>query len=362
MQSTGKSDIHYHWFDWIRFISAFMVVAIHARGGLWVAWIDLESTDKSIPIAIFYALTRAGTEWVLVFFVLSGYLVGGKVADKVMRDQFDVRSYARDRLTRIMVPLLPTLIWSGAVAFYIGRDATVLSFVGNIFGLQGVIVSAYGGNFPLWSLAYEIWFYVLAGAVACLPTTSGMLRITAIFLITITFAIFTRLDPVFLFAWLIGAATFSLGTRPALHYLGILGLLLAVLGYVFSQLTSATDSVDLTSWSAYTPSNSVATLILATGIALILPYVSRKTPPEGVMAKIERVGTTLATSSYTLYLTHYPVLYLWDHFMPYTYPAITLESIAIYVIRILSCMLFAWLLYLPFERQTHRIRQFFANR
>ena len=31
--------------------------------------------------AVFFALTRAGTECVLVFFVLSGFLVGGKVIE-----------------------------------------------------------------------------------------------------------------------------------------------------------------------------------------------------------------------------------------------------------------------------------------
>jgi hypothetical protein len=35
----------------------------------------------------------------------------------------------------------------------------------NIVGLNGVIANRLRINAPLWTLAYEIWFYVIAGAL-----------------------------------------------------------------------------------------------------------------------------------------------------------------------------------------------------
>ena len=70
---------HLYWLDWLRFTAALMVVAIHSRGGTWVEWGRLTEASQTKLVAIFFAITRTGSESVLVFFVLSGFLVGGKV-------------------------------------------------------------------------------------------------------------------------------------------------------------------------------------------------------------------------------------------------------------------------------------------
>ena len=38
---------------------------------------------------------------------------------------------------------------------------SVTAFIGNMFGLQTILVPSFGGNFPLWSLANETWYYIL---------------------------------------------------------------------------------------------------------------------------------------------------------------------------------------------------------
>ena len=101
---------HFWWLDWVRFAAAFMVVATHARGSTWVEWGRLPSANQTNPAAVFFALTRAGTEWVTVFFVLSGFLVGGKVLEQVRDGTFSSRDYAFDRISRIWIPLIPALI------------------------------------------------------------------------------------------------------------------------------------------------------------------------------------------------------------------------------------------------------------
>lgn len=352
---------HLHWLDWLRFIAALMVVAIHARGGLWVEWGRLAEESRMILGAAFFAVTRAGAEWVLVFFVLSGFLVGGKVIERLESGTFNLRNYVIDRFTRIWVPLIPALVWSALVAQLVDKPLSWFDLWGNLAGLQGVFVKSYAGNYPLWSLAYEIWFYFLAGCLAVWILSGGTRRIIAGFAMAFGLAIFTKLDVVFLFAWVLGALTYWLYHHPRNPGLAAVGGLLIVAGYVFSQLRSATISVDTSTWLHYAPSVSVAMLVLSSGIALVLPYLTKLEPKSSLGKRIDAIGGRLAAFSYTLYLTHYPALYLWEYLVPGRHEVIDFASITWYVIRIASCIAVSWLLYLPFEKQTKHIRRFLSQ-
>ncbi len=117
-----------------------------------------------------------GLEAVVLFFVLSGFLVGGKVLERIVNGSFDLKAYTLDRVSRIYIPLIPALIFTAVVNCLIcGRPFSVLSLVGNLFGLQGVWsqIPAFAGNDPLWTLSYECWFYVLGGLVAIICAGGG---------------------------------------------------------------------------------------------------------------------------------------------------------------------------------------------
>jgi len=86
-----------------------MVLLVHARGSAFVEYSALPGPQKNIIVASLFAFTRLGREAVLLFFVLSGFLVGGRLIDRVVRDDFRVVDYALDRLTRILLPLVPAL-------------------------------------------------------------------------------------------------------------------------------------------------------------------------------------------------------------------------------------------------------------
>lgn len=338
-----------------------MVVAIHARGGLWVEWGRLADDAKSLPSAVFFAVTRAGTEWVVVFFVLSGFLVGGKVIERLENRTFSLHNYLTDRATRIWVPLIPALAWSALVAHLVGKQLSWAGFWSNLAGLQGVFAKAFGENYPLWSLAYEIWFYFLAACLAVWIMSVGANRIVVSFAMVVGMAMFTKLEVVFLFAWVLGASTYWLCGHSASPRLAKIGGVLIVFGYVSSQLRSATISIDTSTWLQYAPSASVATLVLSAGIALVLPYLAKLVPKSDLGTHVNAIGGSLAAFSYTLYLTHYPALYLWEHVVPGRHEQIDPASIMWYVTRIASCVALSWLLYLPFEKQTNRVRRFLAQ-
>jgi peptidoglycan/LPS O-acetylase OafA/YrhL len=348
---------HLYWLDWLRFSAALMVVAIHSRGGNWVEWARLTEASQTKLVALFFAMTRAGTEWVLVFFVLSGFLVGGKVIERLSDGSFDLPSYVIDRFTRIWTPLIPALCWSALVAYWVGKPISWFDLGGNLLGLQGALFRNFAANMPLWSLGYEIWFYFLAGCVAVWLMAGTRGRIRAGCALVLGFAVFTKMNEVFLFAWIIGAATYWLCNRPRRPLLAAAGGMLVVTGFLSSQINSATISVNTSTWARYAPSNEVAILLLATGIAFVLPFLTQLKPESKFTESINALGGKLAAFSYTLYLTHYPVLYVWEHYLPGRHETMGAMSVLCYLLRISSCVVFGWFCYLPFERQTARLRK-----
>lgn len=347
---------HLYWIDWVRFLAAFMVAASHARGGLWVDWGTLDPGSKTIPVALLFGLSRTGAEAVIVFFLLSGMLVGGKMIERIGNGSFDLKSYAIDRVSRIWVPLLPALILTGVVAVVVGRPVLLSELMGAIAGLQGVLTKSFGGNYPLWSLAYEIWFYVLSGACAAWLAASSGARGWLGGGLVVGMAIFTKLLPVFLFVWIMGAIFYSqFGRRPALETV-LVGLCLIAAGLATMQLKSESVSIKLTAMHEFLPSAEVGILMFSLGIAISLPLLTVQVPTQRFWVSLNRLGVWFASFSYTLYLTHYPVLYLWEYAMPGKYSAVESASLGWYVARLSSCLLVSWLLYLPFEKQTKRVR------
>lgn len=63
------------WLDLIRGSSALLVCLGHLRNAMLVDYSTL--VHPNIAIKAFYALTSFGHQAVMVFFVLSGYFVGG---------------------------------------------------------------------------------------------------------------------------------------------------------------------------------------------------------------------------------------------------------------------------------------------
>jgi peptidoglycan/LPS O-acetylase OafA/YrhL len=113
-------------------------------------------------------LFRFGPEAVIVFFVLSGFVI--KYTWEKSKDK-SFRYYFTRRFVRLYVPLLFIFLLGYLVkCYHEGRLSSPewATLFGNLFMLQDVIsqkphviVPAYLGNGVLWSLSYEWWFYML---------------------------------------------------------------------------------------------------------------------------------------------------------------------------------------------------------
>ena len=360
------SKKHFYWLDWMRFIAAFMVVVCHSRGFNWVEWGALPNAEQTLLLKLFFAGTRAGLEWVVVFFVLSGFLVGGGVINRCLKGTFNLKSYSIDRVSRIWVPLIPALFLTLGVALYCGLPVSLLDLLGNIIALQGVFFKNFGHNEPLWSLSYEIWFYVIIGAVGVILSPRSKNHFFSLLILMIGFSVFTRLNTNFLCCWLLGAFSYFLVTESKKTGLIVVALLFVVLGSAISQVQADTLSITKYSLMTFLPSRNIAILIESSGIGLLIAAICRLAPMGVLLIKFERIGGALAAFSYTLYLTHYPILNLWEHFIPLRSPSFTASSFLIFLSKIFSCLLAAYIMYLPFEARTPQVREWihkkFPNR
>lgn len=113
-------------------------------------------------------LFRFGSEAVIVFFILSGFVI--KYSWEKSTDK-SFKNYFLKRFLRIYIPLFFIFLLAYCIKSYKQSglaDPDWSTLLGNIFMLQDVIslkpnvISAvYMGNGVLWALSYEWWFYMI---------------------------------------------------------------------------------------------------------------------------------------------------------------------------------------------------------
>jgi peptidoglycan/LPS O-acetylase OafA/YrhL len=167
--------------DLVRAAAAWAVMWGHLRAVFFVDFAHLQRGTRLLDVV--YFATGFGHQAVIVFFVLSGFLISSSVIRKYVAGTWSPLDYGIDRASRLYVVLIPGLLlgllWdvtghllfrsSGLysrplVAFgtIIAQDQINLrTFMGNLLFLQTILCPTFGSNAPLWSLANEFWYYVL---------------------------------------------------------------------------------------------------------------------------------------------------------------------------------------------------------
>ena len=132
-------------------------------------------------VSFFYVFASAGPQAVVIFLVLSGYLIGGSILRMVRVDRWSWKSYLTHRFVRLWLVLLPALAlcacWDAArvamassalhgpsgsyFAELAGAGVTWTNLLGNVFFLQTLRTPTFGSDRVLWSLAAEFWYYLL---------------------------------------------------------------------------------------------------------------------------------------------------------------------------------------------------------
>jgi peptidoglycan/LPS O-acetylase OafA/YrhL len=164
--------------DLVRGLAAWLVLSVHLRNMVLIDYPDAIRRGASHLLAAMYVLTSGGHQAVVMFFVLSGYLVGGSVLRLLRQRRWRWSSYLTHRLVRLWIVLLPglllcwlwdsvglrshSLLYHGIIPYYetgdISKLQTVSAFFGNLFFMQPMLIQTYGSDGSLWSLSYEFWY------------------------------------------------------------------------------------------------------------------------------------------------------------------------------------------------------------
>jgi peptidoglycan/LPS O-acetylase OafA/YrhL len=345
----------------LRWISALVVVISHARGFSFIAKPDLHASPA---IGAFYFFSRFGGEAVMVFFVLSGLLIGGKFIDARYRDPGKFGDYLIDRFSRLTTVLIPAVLFA-VLAFHlapaaiIGPEACDMSpstILGNLAYLQGIFVHPLCNDQPLWSLSNEFWYYLIFPASIFVFVARGAARYVSLIGIAVFLAVVAAYNPwddrsilIYFPVWLSGLLVWRS------ERIGEFPLPVSLVFLVAAAIFARAPVLENIFW--------LKDYLLAIGVVLVARSLARPSADHTIRnRRLERFGHAMADFSFSLYLIHFPIIMLANAMLAKAGIAYPLDphwapSYAIFVGLILVSLMGAYLLYWISERHTARIRQ-----
>ena len=348
----------------LRGLAALQVAAAHLRSEMFPGLRAVADPPLAYQALAFF--TGFAHQAVLVFFLFRGWLVGGSVLGTLGLPQ-GFAWFAIDRISRLWTVLLPTFVLMllfglftqelrpAGIDFSSANDFSATALAGNLFGLQTVALPEFGGNYALWSLANETWYYLmfpllLAGAGARAPW-----RRVASLAALLAIALMLPYPIVLYFlTWLLGAIASRVRIECGLWLrLALLAQLLGV--SVYYRLTGIND--DLT--AAAFNQDLVCSLVL---LAFLASLPERLARPTRLLVGVRRAGEFFAAFSFTLYVLHLPLIGLMRYLARALSGSDQLSPFdplhyALYAAMLGAILLLSWLSYLAFESHTPRVRR-----
>lgn len=269
---------------------------------------------------------------VMVFFVLSGYMVTSSILRNISEQpfaRFDVIHFAKDRLVRLYPPLilsllLVVLIYTlacqagllGLDSFRLGGEHSVVrerfeldgvGLLGSLFFLQNLydVIKTPSMNAPLWSLSHEFWFYFLAATftMACFRVRGALVA----FLLAITVLLFSDNSYTFFSGFSVWVSGAVLAVAHQNHFLqrkrlvGCVAVGVFVVGVVGILYLALTNIQWMLAVHKY-----IFGLLFCCSLACIVAFRWSGWARFGGISRL--AGG--ARFSYTLYVIHWPLLML----------------------------------------------------
>jgi peptidoglycan/LPS O-acetylase OafA/YrhL len=315
------------WLDLIRWVAALAVVFDHSANRFLIRILDLPSAQRTVPFYLFSFVAGFGRQAVMIFFVLSGYLVGGGLWREAKRNgSVDTRKYLVKRVSRLCVVLYPAFLLIvilnliGIVGFhgmatgvYPSDTLTSMrpaSLVCNASFLQTALCDNYGHDGAFWSLYNEFWYYIvwpfiLFGILAKSTWKRvGLLILAASMLTILTVIQFdgpAAIGP-YMLIWLLGVAVAmmpqpiirSYASSATLFFVGLLAV------RVFVRRSFA----DIHPVAMFLVDAMVSSLFA--NLLITMKYSKSLEMPVG-----KKLNFKLAAFSFSLYCIHTPILNLY---------------------------------------------------
>ena len=285
--------------DVLRIIAAFAVFFSHYASG-------------RLSGGLFWQIMPYGHSAVIVFFVLSGFVIAFVSQEK----ERTAGDYAQSRFARIVSVSVPAILLT-VILDMAGKamapqlytpdwgfrdDWPALRFLlGGLFLSQNWMLDVtVFSNLPYWSLCYEVWYYAIFGAFFYLFGASrfwlaGLLSLIAGPKILLLMPI-----------WLLGVAVYRYGKNVPQHF----GWSLAAISFVAFVLLEGAGGQSLFSHASspwLPPEFSPYDYILGIIVGLNLLGMSRVHHIPG-LRRFERPIRWAAGLTFSLYLFHFPLL------------------------------------------------------
>jgi len=267
----------------------------------------------SVSGGLFWQVAPFGGDAVIVFFVISGFVIAHATAQKE-RNAADYFISRAARIYSVAVPAIVLTIACDFVGQWIDPRYTSWSYSGGalwqqlVTGLTFTNAFWHAGFFPgsdgaYWSLGYEVPYYVIFGAALF---ARGVWRVVlpAALMLAVGPSIVALLP-----IWLAGAGLYRLGriwkAREAVGWILFLGSIVAW-GAAQFRLRAAGFDINHVASTAYVPD-------YVTGICFVINLLGFEAIAPRFVTLLRPVARAIrwaAGRSFTIYLVHIPVLKL----------------------------------------------------
>lgn len=350
---------HYCWLDLLRFLSALWVVLAHCRANFFEIYAHLDRGSQNLFTKVFYFITSFSDDAVLLFFILSGFLVGGQTLEKLInRKDVSPREFALSRITRICFPLFVSILLIPVVDCALGVDTSWMGICYNLLSLQNIRTEYVGMGGPLWTMPYIVWSYFLLYAFILLSKVSTREIILGTVVLSVVLGVFTLSNG--------GGGTYKF----LLIFLGVLAYLISKYdlpkSFSFISISVVLITAVLTKFAKPSISREATFLsdlsvpllqVLETlFLAVLVGQIVRKIPKGKFAQWVNNKSARVSVFSYSLYLVHFQVIRLmgWAGFSKAK--SVNFESVSLFVIEVFICIFFGYIFYLCVEKHTLRVR------
>jgi peptidoglycan/LPS O-acetylase OafA/YrhL len=362
--------------DFIRGFSALLVMSGHLRIAIFKDYNQLNETPNLL-IKIFYFITGLGHQAVMIFFVLSGYFVGGSIIKNI--NKFNFKKYLIARVSRLWTPLIPILLLTLIIDSITGLissnilngdyyeilnsgpknnySLSFITFFANLCFLQTIYSPVYGTNGPLWSLANEFWYYVIFPlsliSIGFIKKKLIIKILLSILLVFIVIFITKQIMEGFLI-WLMGVAVYltvnkKIQKNNSLFFTITFGI------FLFSLIDSK--------FSILGPNfKDFSDIFVGISFSLLLVFLVKIKLPFSKVFNLNKISFYLSEISYTLYISHFPIILLiYVTFYKKNQLVVNNTNFIIFIIWLLGLILISYLLWNLFEKHTPKIRKKLEN-
>lgn len=334
--------------DFLRWAAALIVVIGH------IDMVFEMFVSTAAQNAIFEYASLHAHAAVMVFFVLSGYVVAFATENKSDSPDYTFREYYLDRWSRIFsvlwiaILLTLTIDWIGSFLHQIYRDSAfvpqdllIVRLVANLAAVQGFqgFRMQLGTNSALWSIGYEFTYYIVFGLLYFRPKINGMRWLWCLIVIGILSAAGAKVA-FYLLIWLLGV--FAYRYKSSFRFFktkinAFVYVLILVAANHYINVDTIFGKIEL-----------INDFLFATVFASTLLFdVSAK----GI-GHISNINRYLASFSYSLYATHLPIIFL--SFALLTKFFILTPSLLLGFSVLTLCLIFARMVY--FMGESRRIQ------